>query len=54
MTPSVEVTFLQDGRQPAEQVARELAEFIGAAQRSLDIAIYDLNLADGPADQVRA
>jgi phosphatidylserine/phosphatidylglycerophosphate/cardiolipin synthase-like enzyme len=50
----VEVTFLQDGGQPAEQVAGQLADFIGAAQRSLDIAIYDLNLADGPADQVRA
>jgi phosphatidylserine/phosphatidylglycerophosphate/cardiolipin synthase-like enzyme len=50
----VEVTFLQDGGQPAEQVAGQLADFMGAAQRSLDIAIYDLNLADGPADQVRA
>ncbi len=53
MTASLEVTFLKDGGQPAEQVAGELADFIGAAQRSLDIAIYDLNLADGPADQVR-
>jgi phosphatidylserine/phosphatidylglycerophosphate/cardiolipin synthase-like enzyme len=50
----VEVTFLQDGGQPAEQVAGQLADFMGAAQRSLDIAIYDLNLTDGPADQVRA
>ena len=54
MTASIEVTFLQDGGQPAEQVAGELADFIGAAQRSLDIAIYDLNLSGGPADQVRA
>ncbi len=54
MTPSIEVTFLQDGAQPAEKVAGELADFIGAAQRSLDIAIYDLNLTGGPADQVRA
>jgi phosphatidylserine/phosphatidylglycerophosphate/cardiolipin synthase-like enzyme len=54
VTASLEVTFLQDGAQPAEQVAGELADFIGAAQRSLDIAIYDLNLTDGPADQVRA
>ena len=53
MTASLEVTFLQDGAQPAEQVAGELADFIGAAQRSLDIAIYDLNLTDGPAEQVR-
>jgi phosphatidylserine/phosphatidylglycerophosphate/cardiolipin synthase-like enzyme len=54
VTASLEVTFLQDGAQPAEQVAGELADFIGAAQRSLDIAIYDLNLTDGPAEQVRA
>jgi phosphatidylserine/phosphatidylglycerophosphate/cardiolipin synthase-like enzyme len=54
VTASLEVTFLQDGAQPAEQVAGELAAFIGAAQRSLDIAIYDLNLASAPADQVRA
>jgi phosphatidylserine/phosphatidylglycerophosphate/cardiolipin synthase-like enzyme len=53
VTPSIEVTFLQDGRQPAEQVAAEVAQFIGAAQRSLDIALYDLNLTGGPADQVR-
>jgi phosphatidylserine/phosphatidylglycerophosphate/cardiolipin synthase-like enzyme len=46
--------FLQDGAQPAEKVAGELAGFIGAAQRSLDVAIYDLNLSGGPADQVRA
>jgi len=54
VTASLEVSFLQDGGQPAEQVAAELADFIGAAQRSLDIAIYDLNLSGAPADQVRA
>jgi phosphatidylserine/phosphatidylglycerophosphate/cardiolipin synthase-like enzyme len=54
VTASIEVTFLQDGAQPAENVAAELADFIGAAQRSLDIAIYDLNVSGGPADQVRA
>ena len=54
MTASIELTFLQDGGQPAAQVAGELADFIAAAQRSLDIAIYDLNLTDGPADQVRS
>jgi phosphatidylserine/phosphatidylglycerophosphate/cardiolipin synthase-like enzyme len=54
VTASLGVTFLQDGAQPAEQVAGEVADFIGAAQRSLDIAIYDLNLTGAPADQVRA
>jgi phosphatidylserine/phosphatidylglycerophosphate/cardiolipin synthase-like enzyme len=53
VTASIELSFLQDGGQPAEQVAGELSGFIGAAQRSLDIAIYDLNLTDGPAEQVR-
>jgi phosphatidylserine/phosphatidylglycerophosphate/cardiolipin synthase-like enzyme len=53
VTASLDLTFLQDGGQPAEQVAAELAAFIGAAQHSLDIAIYDLNLVAAPADQVR-
>lgn len=53
MTTALELSFLQDGAQPAEQVASELAAFLTAAQRSLDIAIYDLNLDGGPADQVR-
>src|SRR5204862_5057336 len=54
VTPSVEVTFLTDRGQPAERVAGGLAGFIAAAQRSLDIAIYDLNLANGAAEQVRS
>jgi phosphatidylserine/phosphatidylglycerophosphate/cardiolipin synthase-like enzyme len=53
VTASLEVTFLQDGAQPAAQVAGELAGFMASAQRSLDIAIYDLNLTGSPADQVR-
>lgn len=53
MTVALELSFLQDGAQPAERTAGELADFISAAQRTLDIAIYDLNLVDGPADQVR-
>ena len=53
MTASLEVSFLQDGGQSAEQVAAELAAFLEPAQHTLDIAIYDLNLTDGPADQVR-
>jgi phosphatidylserine/phosphatidylglycerophosphate/cardiolipin synthase-like enzyme len=53
VTTSAEVSFLQDGAQPAERVAGELAAFFSTAQRSLDIAIYDLNLRGGPAEQVR-
>ncbi len=46
----LEVSFLEDGAQPADQVAGELAAFLDAAQSSLDIAIYDLNL-QGPAQE---
>ena len=48
--PGPELTFLQDGRQTADQVAGELATFLSAAQQSIDIAIYDLNLAGAAAD----
>jgi phosphatidylserine/phosphatidylglycerophosphate/cardiolipin synthase-like enzyme len=47
----VEVTFLTDGGQPATAVARLLAEHLGRAAVSLDIAIYDLKL-DGEAGEV--
>ena len=40
----VEVRTLTDGGQPAEDTAQALADFLGAAQRTLEIAIYDLNL----------
>jgi phosphatidylserine/phosphatidylglycerophosphate/cardiolipin synthase-like enzyme len=50
---TVEVRFLEDGGQKAEDIAGELASFIGAAQRSLDIAIYDLNLTGTAADLLR-
>ena len=53
MTAALELSFFQDGAQPAEQVAGELAGFLAAAQKTLDIAIYDLNLTGGPADQLR-
>ncbi len=41
----LEVRTLTDGGQRAEDVARELAAFLSAATRSLDIAIYDLSLS---------
>lgn len=53
MTAALDFSFLEDGAQPADQVAAELASFVSAAQRSLDIAIYDLNLDGAPADQLR-
>jgi len=40
----VEVRTLTDGGQRPEEIAAALASFLGAAQRSLEIAIYDFNL----------
>ncbi|HZS31173.1 MAG TPA: phospholipase D-like domain-containing protein [Gaiellaceae bacterium] len=40
----VEVRTLTDGGQPAEETARALASFVGAAQHTLEVAVYDLNL----------
>lgn len=53
MSSALEVSFLQDGAQTADQVVAELAAFVGGAQQTLDVAIYDLNLSGGPADQLR-
>jgi phosphatidylserine/phosphatidylglycerophosphate/cardiolipin synthase-like enzyme len=35
---------LTDGGQPADETAQALAAFVGAAQETLEIAVYDLNL----------
>jgi phosphatidylserine/phosphatidylglycerophosphate/cardiolipin synthase-like enzyme len=40
----VEVRTLTDGGQPAADVARAIAEFVSAAERTLEIAIYDFHL----------
>jgi phosphatidylserine/phosphatidylglycerophosphate/cardiolipin synthase-like enzyme len=48
---AIELRTLVDGGQPAEDTARALAAFVGAAERTLDIAIYDLNLPP-PLDQI--
>ncbi len=50
---SIEVSFLEDGAQPAERTAGELSTFIEAAHSTLEIAIYDLNLRGEPADMLR-
>jgi phosphatidylserine/phosphatidylglycerophosphate/cardiolipin synthase-like enzyme len=48
----IEVRTLTDGGQRADEVARGLAEFLGQARRSLDIAIYDIALAPQTATPV--
>jgi phosphatidylserine/phosphatidylglycerophosphate/cardiolipin synthase-like enzyme len=40
----VEVRTLTDGGQPAEETAHALAAFVAAAQRTLEIAVYDFHL----------
>jgi phosphatidylserine/phosphatidylglycerophosphate/cardiolipin synthase-like enzyme len=40
----IDVRTLRDGGQPAEEVAGWIADFIGAAKRSLDLAHYDFHL----------
>ncbi len=42
----IELRTLTDGGQTPESVADELAAFLAGAERSLDIAIYDVKLAD--------
>jgi phosphatidylserine/phosphatidylglycerophosphate/cardiolipin synthase-like enzyme len=44
--------FLEDGGQPASDVAGTFNAFIGAAQRTLDIAIYDFHARDGASATV--
>jgi phosphatidylserine/phosphatidylglycerophosphate/cardiolipin synthase-like enzyme len=48
----VEVRTLTDGGQPAEDTANALAAFIGAAEKTVEIAIYDLNLPPALHDVV--
>jgi phosphatidylserine/phosphatidylglycerophosphate/cardiolipin synthase-like enzyme len=44
MSSSIRTRTLTDGGQPPAEIAREVAEFLNAAQKSLDIAQYDFNL----------
>ncbi len=42
----LDVTLLAQGEQTGDQIAARLAAFIRGAQRSLDMALYDLRLSD--------
>ena len=48
----VEVRTLTDGGQPAEETAKALALFIAAAETTVEVAIYDLNLPPDLHEQV--
>ena len=44
MSSSIRIQTLTDGGQQPQEIARELADWLGAAQRSLDLAQYDFHL----------
>jgi phosphatidylserine/phosphatidylglycerophosphate/cardiolipin synthase-like enzyme len=50
----IEVLTLDDGGQPAQRIADRLAAWLGAATRSLDLALYDVRLPGAPGDTVAA
>lgn len=51
--PDLDLFTLTDGGQSAEEVARRVAAFIEPAERSLDLALYDVRLPD-PAGAIVA
>jgi phosphatidylserine/phosphatidylglycerophosphate/cardiolipin synthase-like enzyme len=52
--PDLDVRLYRDGGQTAVDVAREVAEFLDAAERTLDLALYDIRLHDEAAEVVKA
>jgi phosphatidylserine/phosphatidylglycerophosphate/cardiolipin synthase-like enzyme len=46
MSERIEIRTLTDGGQQPPQIAHEVATFIDGAERTLDLAQYDFNLAD--------
>lgn len=50
--PAVEVLTLTDGGQAAEAIADRLVSWLGAAERSLDLALYDVRLPGETGDLV--
>src|SRR5205814_2047561 len=49
----IDLRTLSDGGQKAEEIARALADWIAAAERTLEIAIYDVRLPDPLGATVR-
>lgn len=50
----VDVHTLEPGGQTALDMAKRVAEFLGEARRSLDLALYDVRLPDEPGEIVAA
>jgi phosphatidylserine/phosphatidylglycerophosphate/cardiolipin synthase-like enzyme len=49
----IDIRTLTDGGQTSPEIARTIADFLGAAGRTLDIALYDVRLHDPSAQIVR-
>jgi phosphatidylserine/phosphatidylglycerophosphate/cardiolipin synthase-like enzyme len=49
----IAVRTLVDGGQTAPEIAQTIADFLGASERTLDIALYDVRLHDPAAQIVR-
>ena len=49
----IAIRTLTDGGQKAPEIAQTIADFLGAAERTLDIALYDVRLHDPSAEIVR-
>ena len=49
--PDLDVRLYRDGGQSSLDVAREVAAFFAAAERTLDLALYDIRLT-GEAGEV--
>src|ERR671914_1256279 len=49
----VDLRFYRDGGQTAVDVAKQVAEFLGAARESLELALYDIRLHDEAAEIVK-
>ena len=50
----IELRTYRDGGQSAEDVAREVVAFLGAAERSLELALYDIRLHGEAAELLKA
>lgn len=57
-TEAIRVTTLTDGGQKAEDIAGPIMELVGSAERSLDLALYDVRLpgavGDAMADAIKS
>ncbi len=51
---TIDVTFLEQGRQRPEEIAALLADFLAAARSSLSLAVYDFRLTGPAAGPVEA